>query len=221
MSNIKLNEEQTKKLLQIVTKAGFKFYGRDENNDILVIAPNGQIVSILVAYKFLQDQKKQTENSGGFRGFESGFMSTPSNLEFSQIDQNLQSESLDSTVINNSDRNLERDKVLDTFSEREKNKELSDKKQEYTGITTTNKVINKSKGNSAVFVAKEEKKDSVPRLPAKPYYIGFDPKFDPTNLREIKKFVDKYLSNKKVNNKDSNIWLAAAFEKWLNEFINK
>jgi hypothetical protein len=43
-------------VLKLVEKYGFKFFGRDENNNVLVVAPNGQIVQLVVAHKFVLDQ---------------------------------------------------------------------------------------------------------------------------------------------------------------------
>jgi len=54
-------------MLQI-EKFGFKFFGYGENNDPLVIAPNGQIIPLKVAYEFVQQQiqrANQQQTNGG------------------------------------------------------------------------------------------------------------------------------------------------------------
>jgi len=43
-------------ILKLVESFGFKFFGYDEGNNTLVIAPNGQIVMLSIAYNFVKQQ---------------------------------------------------------------------------------------------------------------------------------------------------------------------
>lgn len=56
-------------ILELVEKFGFKFFGYDENSLTLVVAPNGQIVPLSVAYEFVQKQIANSQGrSGGIEG---------------------------------------------------------------------------------------------------------------------------------------------------------
>lgn len=59
---INQNNEET---LRLVEKFGFKFFGYDENSFSLVVAPNGQIVPLSVAYEFVQTQISNSQVSSG------------------------------------------------------------------------------------------------------------------------------------------------------------
>jgi len=64
MNSSTIVSPQLTKVLSQIEKFGFKFFGYDENNDPLVIAPNGQIIPLKVAYEFVQLQiKKSSENT--------------------------------------------------------------------------------------------------------------------------------------------------------------
>lgn len=54
-------------VLDQIGKFGFRFFGYGENNEPLVIAPNGQVIPIKIAYEFVQQQinKSQIASSGG------------------------------------------------------------------------------------------------------------------------------------------------------------
>jgi hypothetical protein len=64
---LKQNNEEN---LKLVERFGFKFFGYDENSFTLVVAPNGQIVPLNVAYEFVQTQiaNSQTFSGGGIEG---------------------------------------------------------------------------------------------------------------------------------------------------------
>ncbi len=64
---LKQNNEEN---LKLVERFGFKFFGYDENSFTLVVAPNGQIVPLNVAYEFVQTQiaNSQTFSGGGMEG---------------------------------------------------------------------------------------------------------------------------------------------------------
>lgn len=52
-------------LLKLLEKFGFKFFGYDESNNALVVAPNGQIVNINVAYNFVKNQINKVSSGNG------------------------------------------------------------------------------------------------------------------------------------------------------------
>ena len=58
--------------LKLIEKVGIKFFGYDENGITLVIAPNGQIVQIGIAYNFVKSQiSKTNEIASSSAGVES------------------------------------------------------------------------------------------------------------------------------------------------------
>lgn len=61
-------DAQLNTVLGTLEKFGFKFFGYNESKEPLVIAPNGQIVSVDVAYKFVQSQ--MSGSAGGEAGIE-------------------------------------------------------------------------------------------------------------------------------------------------------
>lgn len=67
MNNNQVTNNNDIEVLKLVERFGFKFFGYDESSQSLVVAPNGQIVLLGVAYEFV---KKQIEVSQG-GGFES------------------------------------------------------------------------------------------------------------------------------------------------------
>ena len=58
---------QINAVLQQLERFGFKYFGVGENNEPLVIAPNGQVIPLKVAYEFVQFQIKKSseEKTGG------------------------------------------------------------------------------------------------------------------------------------------------------------
>jgi hypothetical protein len=75
-------------ILKMVEKFGFKFFGYDENKATLVVAPNGQIVTLSVAYEFVQSQIAKSQSGNG--GIE-GMPSMPNILE-GNFESNLEKE---------------------------------------------------------------------------------------------------------------------------------
>lgn len=61
-----MTQEETAKL-KYIEPFGFKYFGKDESGEILVIAPNGQVVKISLAISFVnsQIQKQKAEQSSG------------------------------------------------------------------------------------------------------------------------------------------------------------
>lgn len=176
------------KLLEIVKKAGFSFYGYNENGEILVNAPNGQIISVLIAYKFLREQKKRAEESNS----SSGNLNQPSIPSFvdAQTFTEVPREQITEKIPNES-----RSEII------KPTEESSSTDGEFKGITTLQ--------------TNDTKKEPV--IP-KPFSIGFEPQdFDPTNLNQVKKFIDS--NTTKGSNDKSNKWLAVAFDKWIKEFL--
>lgn len=226
------SREQIEKILSILTKIGFTFYKHDSDSDEpLVKAPNGQIVSMFVAYEFVRSQvaKKASE------GYSSNKLNQPSNINVissesitleqvvdfvnNLVSNQTENQDQDGNAENGINSNLESsvDKTPDNSLEIIENRE----KTKIVRFEENRKIIN---NNNTVLVStvssdnKNNKKNSI-SFP-KPYGIGFDPKsFDPTNLKEVKEFVDSNLSQK--DNNDSKKWLATAFDKWLDEFLQQ
>lgn len=65
MNDQNLAQNNDIEVLKLVERFGFKFFGYDENKLSLVVAPNGQIVQLKVAYEFVQ---KQIESAQSFSG---------------------------------------------------------------------------------------------------------------------------------------------------------
>ncbi len=66
-------------ILAQIEKFGFKFFGYGENNDPLVIAPNGQVIPLKVAYEFVQQQiqNSTTNKQGGIESLPLGIAQIP------------------------------------------------------------------------------------------------------------------------------------------------
>jgi hypothetical protein len=70
MNNQNIAQNNDPEVLKLVEKFGFKFFGYDESKFILVVAPNGEIVQLSVAYEFVQKQIASSQvSSGGPEGF--------------------------------------------------------------------------------------------------------------------------------------------------------
>lgn len=68
------NIDETIKMLE---KFGFKFFGYNENQMPLVLAQNGQVVEMSVAYNFLQTQLKTAQTASESSSIESPLTSVP------------------------------------------------------------------------------------------------------------------------------------------------
>jgi len=65
MNNQALQQNNDQEVLKLVERFGFKFFGYDESALTLVVAPNGQIVPLNVAYEFVQKQISNSQSTGG------------------------------------------------------------------------------------------------------------------------------------------------------------
>jgi len=92
MDNQNLIQNNDVEVLKLVERFGFKFFGYDENKLSLVVAPNGQIVQLKVAYDFVQ---KQIENSQSFSGGPEGMPNIPTMPQIPEVnfESNLEKES--------------------------------------------------------------------------------------------------------------------------------
>src|SRR5260221_8615404 len=86
----KTAQNTNEELLKLVEKFGFKFFGYDENGLVLVIAPNGQVVLLSVAYNFVKTQISQSQS-----GSPESMPQMPNLPELSdqKLDQGLEAES--------------------------------------------------------------------------------------------------------------------------------
>lgn len=76
-------------VLKQIEQYGFKFFGNGENNEPLVIAPNGQVIPLKVAYAFVQQQiKKAAEQSSG--GSIESMPSMPQTIDSNPIGANFE-----------------------------------------------------------------------------------------------------------------------------------
>lgn len=92
MNDQNVSQNNDIEVLKLVERFGFKFFGYDENKLTLVVAPNGQIVQLKVAYEFVQ---KQIESSQSFSSGPEGMPNMPSmpNIPDQSFESNLEKES--------------------------------------------------------------------------------------------------------------------------------
>lgn len=60
-----LANPQYSEILKTLEKFGFKFFGYAENKEPLVVAPNGQVTSLTVAYNFVKSKLIEPSKTGG------------------------------------------------------------------------------------------------------------------------------------------------------------
>lgn len=65
MNNQTVAQNNDLEVLKLVERFGFKFFGYDESGLTLVVAPNGQVVLLTVAYDFVQTQIARSQASSG------------------------------------------------------------------------------------------------------------------------------------------------------------
>ncbi len=83
--------QSTEEILKLIEKYGFKFFGNDESNNILVVAPNGQVIPIALAHKFVLDQiAKASAGAGGPESMPQ--MPSMPNTADSKIEKNFETE---------------------------------------------------------------------------------------------------------------------------------
>lgn len=63
--------EQEQQQLKFIEPFGFKYFGKDESGELLVIAPKGQVVKISLAIGFAQEQIKKQQAAASSGGPES------------------------------------------------------------------------------------------------------------------------------------------------------
>ncbi len=183
-----ISNKQLQDLLKALERFGFKFYGYNESREPLVLAPNGQITSVLVAYNFVKDQiaKQKMQNATG-----SGLGSLES-INFSDITP----EKIETNLENNVEKSIE------------KSQETTYKKD---GSNMGSSVYPSSKQSN------DEKKGSskVGEIPV-PFSFGFSPKnFNPTSVQETLDFIK---TAKVEDITSSSKWLSVQFQKWLEEY---
>lgn len=71
MNNQTVSQNNDIEVLKLVEKFGFKFFGYDESGLTLVVAPNGQVVLLSVAYDFVKTQIANSQAGGSNGGMES------------------------------------------------------------------------------------------------------------------------------------------------------
>lgn len=57
-----MNSPITDEMIQTLARFGFNFFASDENGNPLVTAPNGQVISAEMAYKFLQSELAKSKS---------------------------------------------------------------------------------------------------------------------------------------------------------------
>ena len=95
--------QSSQQIMDILNNFGFKFFGYNEENAPLVVAPNGQVVDVDTAYKFLQGQLNIAKSSSSAEANIENSIQFPSNIESNpEIDssQNIekQNESLENKI---------------------------------------------------------------------------------------------------------------------------
>jgi len=93
MNNQTVTQNNDIETLKLVERFGFKFFGYDENSLSLVVAPNGQIVTLSVAYDFVKTQiaNSQSYTGGGIEGMPN--MPTLPQVPDANFESNLEKES--------------------------------------------------------------------------------------------------------------------------------
>ncbi|MCS7317696.1 MAG: hypothetical protein NZZ41_05240 [Candidatus Dojkabacteria bacterium] len=217
-----LSREQIQKILSLLYKVGFKLHSIDPNtNEPLLIAPNGQVVTMTVGYLFLRDQvakRIQKKNSVSI-SFE-GVPNSSNNIESTANPDNSISFQDVETYINNltklplaetAPNNIESPSVNRELTERS----LESEKKETVELTK-NSDSNKDTTSSRAQIP------SANKTTYKPYGIGFDVDFNIEKIDQILKFIEIYKKRYKgsLQTSYSNTWIAVLFEKWLEEYQN-
>lgn len=166
ISNKQLNE-----LLKALEKFGFRFYGYNEAREPLVLAPNGQITSAIVAYNFVKSQisKRQAQQSA---------------------DRNI--EALNITDMPDIAESMS-ENTIENFQEKAPNKIESNLEK---GIEFKSK--EKESSNNATTAGKNPKEEK--KVPT-PYSFGFAPSaFNPESFDDIVSFINKNVKIKDDSN---------------------
>lgn len=87
---------QLQNVLNLLDKYGFKFFGYNEGNEPLVIAPNGQVITVNTAYNYVQSRMNAAATNTAGKGPE-GMPQMPSmpqmvNVPDSQLDKKMEKE---------------------------------------------------------------------------------------------------------------------------------
>lgn len=87
---------QLQNVLNLLDKYGFKFFGHNEAQEPLVIAPNGQIITVNAAYNYVQSRMNAAATSSAGKGPE-GMPQMPSmpqmaNVPDAQLDKKMEKE---------------------------------------------------------------------------------------------------------------------------------
>lgn len=194
MSNSQ-GDQKTQEILKVLERFNFKFFGRNENGQILVIAPNGQVTLLDVAYKFLQNQLQASQaNAVSGQGPEA-MPQMPVSLN--QMNPNV--EKLPENL----------DKRVETMPNQERRMEH------------TPNLVNPNQ-QQPVQVAKQAPKVAVnaPSVYGDGYSKFKSVDLDltkPENILKLENFIQK---NAKRDNSDSVKWLAFMFQKTIQEIQN-
>lgn len=155
-----ISNKQLQDLLKALERFGFKFYGYNESREPLVLAPNGQITSVLVAYNFVKDQiaRRKMQNVST--------MGSPEGINFFDI----ASEKIETNLETSVEKSIEN------------TQETKEKKDESNVSASVNS------GSKQTGSGKKDE-GGAGEIPI-PYSFGFSPKnFNPTSVQETLDFI--------------------------------
>jgi hypothetical protein len=179
-------------IIKILEKFNFKFFGRNESGAYLVIAPNGQIVPVDVAYKFLQTQMSNANQSTTSTGTEG----MPSMPQMPQVPVNFEQPKYEN-IPNNIDK---------------QNENRIENKQE-SGLMMPSGSVPRV---APKVVIKEEKSQQIGDGYTVFNDVNLNALSDPNNQQKLLNFIEK--NRKQTTNKDPKKWLAFLFKKFLEEY---
>lgn len=186
-----MQQEELKKLLDLLKSFGFDFYGNDEEGKPLLVAPNKQIVPIQLAIEFVKKKRSEMENSNS---------SSVEQISFTNSLETLVAPDIESSIESHIENSIE--KGVNTI-------ETNIEKQDNFEKTSTNQ--SKSKSAKADNNAKQNDSPQIDM----PIGVGYLPSsFDPLHPSEVKKFINH---NKGVKSTKSAAWLKELWEKFLIE----
>lgn len=182
-------DPQLVQILQQIDRFGFKFYGYNENNYPMVVAPNGQVVPVNVAKQFVDQQieferqQQQQNSSSGYGGVEG----MPQMPEGPSVESNVE-------------KGSEREVSIEQIKQPEQIKEPE--------------TSNQSGPNQSGSVLQTPTQVALPKV-AMPYGDGYEPKsFNPADITQVVDFIER---NSKAKKSNSNAWIAMQWQKFLEE----
>jgi len=183
-----MDTEELKKIINFVSKFGFKFYGFSEDKQVLLTAPNGQITTLTIALQFIKVKKSEISSSTSKGSGPEVVSNLPLIMPESLVTEKIIEHAADAKI----------EKSLDVANKIEKDSENQNAK---VSIVTEDK--------------KTAKKPDITSKMAMPISVGFLPSnFDPLDPKSVTSFIKTHSNSKST---DSKKWLATLWNKFLIE----